>query len=181
MPRENGASFIILILREWVYMVKSLLAGLDKFSELYQKIMRPVLVFFYSILTVIILYAVFMRYVLNSAPSWSEEMSRYIMVWTALLSMAIALREGRHIGLSSLVERVWGKYTPVAFFIADVFMFAFFATISYTGFKMAIFVVNQRSPSMNWPMWIPYLSIPVGGVFLSLESFILMLRKLVRS
>ena len=88
MPRENGASFIILILREWVYMVKSLLAGLDKFSELYQKIMRPVLVFFYSILTVIILYAVFMRYVLNSAPSWSEEMSRYIMVWTALLSMA---------------------------------------------------------------------------------------------
>ncbi|WP_319561574.1 TRAP transporter small permease [Marispirochaeta sp.] len=162
-------------------MIKTLLTGLDRFSEIYQKILHPILVLLYSILTVVVLYAVFMRYVINKAPSWSEEFSRYMMVWSALLAMAVALRQGRHIGLSSLVERVWGKHTRVAFFLADVAMLIFFVAITYTGFTMAFFVANQRSPSMNWPMWIPYLSIPVGGFFLSIESFILMLRKLVRS
>ena len=162
-------------------MIKSLIAGLDWFSEKSQKVMRPLLVVFYALLTVIVLYAVFMRYVMNNAPSWSEEMSRYIMVWSALIAMSLALRQNRHIGLTSLVERLWGKYTRVAFFFADVAMLIFFGVMFVTGISMTIFVVNQHSPSMNWPMWIPYLSIPVGGFFLSLESLILLLKKLVRS
>jgi len=160
-------------------MVKSIIAGLDRLSEGYQKVMRPVLVILYSLLTIIVLYAVFMRYVLNNAPSWSEELSRYIMVWAALLAMSIALRQGRHIGLTSLVERIWGKHYRVAFFFADLAMLIFFVVMLYTGVKMTFFVVNQHSPSMNWPMWIPYMAIPVGGLFLSFETFILLLRKLV--
>ncbi len=161
-------------------MVKSLVAGLDWISEKYQLVMRPLLVALYAVLTLIVLYAVFMRYVLNSAPSWSEEMSRYIMVWSALLAMSMALRQKRHIGLSTLVERMWGRFSRAAFFLADVAMLIFFLVMFITGIKMTFFVVNQRSPSMNWPMWIPYMSIPVGGFFLSFETLILLLKKLVR-
>ena len=161
-------------------MVKSLIAGLDWLSEKYQVVMKPLLVALYALLTAIVLYAVFMRYVLNSAPSWSEELSRYIMVWSALLAMSMALRQKRHIGLSSLVEKLWGKYSRVAFFLADVSMLIFFLVMLVTGISMTFFVVNQRSPSMNWPMWIPYMAIPVGGLFLSFETLILLLKKLVR-
>ena len=161
-------------------MVKSLIAGLDWLSEKYQVVMKPLLVALYTLLTVIVLYAVFMRYVLNSAPSWSEELSRYIMVWSALLAMSMALRQKRHIGLSSLVEKLWGKYSKVAFFLADASMLIFFLVMLVTGISMTFFVVNQRSPSMNWPMWIPYMAIPVGGLFLSFETLILLLKKLVK-
>ncbi len=162
-------------------MVKSLLAGLEWFSVQYRKVMRPVLVILSAVLTIVVLYAVFMRYVINKSPSWTEELARYLMVWSALLAMSIALRQNRHIGLTSLVERIWGKYTGIAFFFADISMLIFFLFMVFTGIPMTIFVINQRSPSMNLPMWVPYLSIPVGGFFLSVEALILTLKKLVRA
>lgn len=161
-------------------MVRVTLQGLEWFSRQYQKIMRPLLVLLYMILTAIVLYAVFMRYVLNAAPSWSEEVARYIMVWAALLSMGIALRQGRHIGLTSLVQRLWGKYTRYAFFVADILMLIFFVVMFIAGISMALFVVRQRSPSVNLPMWVAYASIPAGSFFLIIETLILTLKKLVR-
>lgn len=161
-------------------MVRVTLQGLEWFSRQYQKVMRPILVLLYTVLTAIVLYAVFMRYVLNAAPSWSEEVARYIMVWAALLSMGIALRQGRHIGLTSLVERLWGKYTRHAFFVADILMLVFFVVMFIAGISMAQFVVRQRSPSVNMPMWIAYASIPAGSFFLIVETLILTLKKLVR-
>jgi TRAP-type C4-dicarboxylate transport system permease small subunit len=162
-------------------MVKSMLAGLEWFSAQYRKVLLPLLVLLSSVLTIVVLYGVFMRYVMNNSPSWTEEAARYLMVWSALIAMSIALRQNRHIGLTSLVERLWGKYTNTAFFFADIAMLIFFIVMLVTGINMAIFVTNQRSPSMNLPMWIPYLSIPVGGFFLSVETIILLLKKLVRS
>ena len=41
---------------------------------------------------VIISYAVFTRYVLNSSPSWAEEISRVLMIWMSLLTVSWQLR-----------------------------------------------------------------------------------------
>lgn len=158
-------------------MLSSVLKALDWVSRQYQKVLRPLLVTLYSILSVIVVYAVFMRYVMNDSPSWSEEMARYIMVWSALLAMSIALREHRHIGLTTLVERLWGKYTKYAFFAADLAIIAFFGVLLYTGIDMTLFVAKQSSPSMNWPMWIPYMAVPVGAFLVVIEALILALKK----
>lgn len=162
-------------------MIKAALRGLEWFSGQYRRVLRPVLVILYTLMTGIILYAVFMRYVLNAAPSWSEELARYIMVWAAMLAMGIALRQGRHIGLSSLVERLWGKHTRWALLTADLCTLIFFLVVFVTGISMAIFVLGQRAPSLNITMTIPYVSIPVGAFFLSIETIILILKKLVRN
>ena len=159
-------------------MVDALLDFLEALSKGYRAIMRPLLVVLFSVLTIIVLYAVFMRYVLNLAPTWSEEIARYIMVWMALLGSSIALRQGRHIGLSTLVEQIFGKYTRVVFFIADLCILAFLVIVVFSGASMAQFVAGQRSPSANLPMWVPYLAVPVGAIFMVLETLILILDKL---
>lgn len=159
-------------------MIDLLLDGLEALSKAYRTVLRPILAVLFAILTVIVLYAVFMRYVLNLAPTWSEEIARYIMVWMALLGMSIALRQGRHIGLSTLVEQIFGKYTRHVFFIADLFILAFLITVLISGVSMAQFVARQRAPSTNIRMWIPYLAVPVGAVLMILETLILILEKL---
>ena len=80
------------------------------------------------------------------------------------------MRQDRHIGLTSLVERIWGKNTNVAFFFADVAMLIFFLVMLVTGISMTLFVVNQRSPSMNLPMWIPLPLNPGWRLFPELRN-----------
>ena len=42
---------------------------------------------------------VFMRYVLNIVPSWSEEIPRYLLVWITYLGAGLAIKYKEHISL----------------------------------------------------------------------------------
>ncbi|MEE4213051.1 MAG: TRAP transporter small permease subunit, partial [Parvularcula sp.] len=52
-------------------------------------------------ITLIILWQVFARYVLNASPSWSEQLALYILVWAVLLAAAAGVREGFHIRITA--------------------------------------------------------------------------------
>lgn len=47
---------------------------------------------------------VVMRYAFNSGIQVSEEMSRYCFIWLTYLGAMVAMREGGHLGVDSLVK-----------------------------------------------------------------------------
>jgi len=57
-----------------------------------------------AVLAVILIAAVFWRYALNNAIPWSEELSKYLMVWLTFLGAPIALRHGSHINIDLLQQ-----------------------------------------------------------------------------
>ncbi len=61
------------------------------------------------VLIVVIGVNVFMRYVLGSPMPWAEEVTRYTMVYMTYLAAPLALREGRHIRITLLTERLRGR------------------------------------------------------------------------
>ena len=44
-------------------------------------------------MTAVLVLQVFCRYTLDASLSWSEELSRYLMIWTAMLGAAAVLDE----------------------------------------------------------------------------------------
>ena len=56
-----------------------------------------ILVGLFSMILLIILVAVFFRYVINHSLFWSDEVVRYSFVWFTLLGTALVLRDRRHI------------------------------------------------------------------------------------
>ena len=50
-----------------------------------------------ALMTVIVGWQVFGRYVLNSSPSWSEQASLTLMIWYVSFAAAAGVREGFHI------------------------------------------------------------------------------------
>ena len=52
-------------------------------------------------ITLIILYQVFMRYVLSASPAWSEQLALYVLVWTVLVAAAAGVREQFHIRIQA--------------------------------------------------------------------------------
>jgi TRAP-type C4-dicarboxylate transport system permease small subunit len=62
--------------------------------------------------TEVLLHVLF-RYAFFAPFKWGEELARLVMVWTGMLGIAIALREGEHMGLDTLLERVGPRLRAV--------------------------------------------------------------------
>jgi TRAP-type C4-dicarboxylate transport system permease small subunit len=50
--------------------------------------------------------AVFCRYVLDSALPWPEEIDGYLLIWISFLGAYLAAREGQHLGIDMLMDRL---------------------------------------------------------------------------
>ena len=57
------------------------------------------------VITLIIPYGVFCRYVLNSAASWPEPMAVLLMIVLSFFSAVVCYREHLHIGVGAASER----------------------------------------------------------------------------
>jgi TRAP-type C4-dicarboxylate transport system permease small subunit len=57
-----------------------------------------------AVMTVVILIQVVSRYVFNSSMSWSEELSKSLMVWTAFLVGPWAYRHGANVSIEIFAE-----------------------------------------------------------------------------
>ena len=67
---------------------------------------RPIVMALMGLMTVNVLLGVFFRYVVGDALTWTEESSRYLMIWMGFLATALALREGGHVAMDLLLSRL---------------------------------------------------------------------------
>ncbi|MEH7436649.1 TRAP transporter small permease [Neobacillus drentensis] len=126
------------------------------------------------IMTVLILYQVIVRfsssYIDVVLPRWTEEIARYSMIWLVLLGASLAVRYSALIGMEAIAERLNQKAQRVLRGITLVISMAFFLIMIIYGFEMLGHVTNQLSPGAKLSMAIPYTAIPVGGLFMLINS-----------
>ena len=100
----------------------------------------------------------------------SEEIARFSMCWMAMLGSAVALRQGRHLGVRVLVERLpLGVYDKYLAPLIQLTMLAFFLLVICKGWAFAMRGAGQISPALEIPMMYPYLCLPVGGFLMALS------------
>ena len=100
----------------------------------------------------------------------SEEIARFSMCWLAMLGSAVALRQGRHLGVRVLVDRLpHGVYDKWLAPLIQLVMLAFFLLVVVKGWNFAMRGAYQVSPALMTPMMYPYLCLPVGGALMALS------------
>ena len=115
--------------------------------------------------TGIVLYAVFMRYFVANAPEWSEEIVTYLFILVFYISASTLAEERGHIGATFLVERLPAKYRRWVEIINACLALGFCLVVAYLGFlivKVAWLMGEKSESSIRFPMWMPYLSVPLG-------------------
>jgi C4-dicarboxylate transporter DctQ subunit len=107
------------------------------------------------------------RYVFNYTPSWSEELSRYLIVWTIFIGTAVGVRKNIHIGVDAFIRLAprWMKVTLEV--LLNLIGAAVSSVLIYLSvlFIMDTIEYEQLSPAMQIPMYLPYLAMPVGLSF----------------
>ncbi len=118
------------------------------------------------VMTVMIFLQVIYRYVLGESLSFSEELARYMFIWSVSMGSALALRTRSHIGVEILVERLPKSLGMQAKVIACVISLIFYGMLVWYGFEMVFETMDQESAALELPMGYVYLAVPLSGIVL---------------
>lgn len=112
---------------------------------------------------------VVLRYGFNSGIDISDEMARYCFVWLTYIGAMVAMREGGHLGVDTLVKRLPTGGKKTALFISEALMLVCNGLFFLGTWKMHELQVSNVSPvvglSMIWIYGMGYVVATVMGVF----------------
>ncbi|MGI5963262.1 MAG: TRAP transporter small permease [Lawsonibacter sp.] len=134
------------------------LRAIDKHLEEY------LLVGSFFVTVTVIFVQVVCRYVFKNSLSWSEELARYIFVWQIWLGASYAAKINKHINITVARERFPQKVQIILEALVLILWAAFAVFMVYKGKDVIEYILKskQRTPALQIPMAIPYLSVPVG-------------------
>lgn len=142
---------------------------LKRLLEVFDRIALWGVVALMAFMSIITFLAVIFRFLLHSPLTWSEEAARYMMVWVTYLGAGIAVKKGRHIGVTMFINRVPLVLRKPLIFFAELMIVIFLILLVYQGINLLLTLRTQISPAMGLPMVIPYFAIPFGCLYMVLH------------
>ena len=83
---------------------------LTMFNDFVQKIASFIAGTLIGVMTLVILYMVYFRYVVNDTPYWSEEVARCMMLWMTFCVLPISYRIGSNVALDIVINKFSGRF-----------------------------------------------------------------------
>ncbi|QOR39066.1 TRAP transporter small permease [Billgrantia diversa] len=145
--------------------------AIDQFNRLIGLVLAGLLL----VMTVLIFWQVFARFVVGSPLFFSDEIARFAMLWLTFLGAGYAYRKGALISVDIVLEYA-GKTLGCLLRVIIVLCSALFAFIMVKyGYDLMDRVSGQTAPSTRISMMWPYMAIPAGGVVILINSLGLLL------
>jgi TRAP-type C4-dicarboxylate transport system permease small subunit len=121
------------------------------------------------VITLIVPYGVFTRYVLNSAASWPEPLAILLMIVVSFLSAVVCYREHLHIGVGILPAFLDQRAKIYLGWFLELCMLATNVFMLWWGIKLVQATWHQsvaEFPIVS--VGVAYLPIPIGGALTTL-------------
>lgn len=122
------------------------------------------------VMTGIVAYQVFMRFVINASPAWTEAGSIMLMTWFIFLGAAVGVRENFHMGFDVLLYVLPPSAKPWLRAISDLCVFGFAFGMVFFGGELVIRYWSTRIPVLGLPTAFTYFPIVISGVLMCLFS-----------
>lgn len=135
------------------------------------------------VMTVIIAMLVTTRNFLGFSYPWSEELTRYLLVWLSLLGAAVLTKRDDHIRFEFLADRMPRVPLALLSIVLRVLVLGFLWILLQQSWAVANARASTHSPALGLSMMVPYLAIPVSAALMLLATLLNIwgdLRRLVR-
>lgn len=135
---------------------------LSSWIETIEKVIAAILI---VAMTLVIATAVVFRYFLKEPIFWAGEASIFMMAWITFIGGSLGLKYKSQASVTFLKDRFSAKGQRILEVFSYFIILLFMAVLLYYSYQWVLSVSHQKSTSMRIPMWIPYLSVPVGLTF----------------
>lgn len=143
----------------------------DKIFNVLNHIEEIIVVAMFAAMVLIIFVQVIMRKA-NHSLSWSEELGKFLFVWISWLGISIGQREGEHIKITMLVDRLPFRTAQIFNILSDIIVIGICAVTFYYGVTLVI--TQQTTPyagikiSTSWG----YLAVVIGCGLMIIRSLV---------
>jgi TRAP-type C4-dicarboxylate transport system permease small subunit len=121
-------------------------------------------------MSLIVLWQVIVRFVLNWNNSWTEVTAIMVMSWFIFLGAAVGIRENYHLGFDVLLYFLPKGSKRILRTISDLVVLAFAVGMIVYGITLMQLQWNEKLPSLGISGAFRYLPLATGGVLISLFS-----------
>lgn len=122
------------------------------------------------VMSVLISWQVFARYVMGNSLSFSEEVSRFSMVWMAMLGAAYAYRYGSLIAVDLLTIMSGPVLSRVLRLTVAIASCIFAYVLLTQGWAITERVASQTAPSTRVSIGWLYASMPAGAALILVNA-----------
>jgi C4-dicarboxylate transporter DctQ subunit len=152
-------------------ILRQITSGIERLSRVSEILAEAAL----AGLLLLVSHEVFVRYVLDRPTIFSVEISEYLLVFLAFMSIGWVLREDRHVRMLALVHILPRKVQLILDIITSTLAIIFCGVLTWKGGQTAImaYIGDYHSSSLvNFPLWIAYSFIPFGALVLGFQFIV---------
>jgi TRAP-type C4-dicarboxylate transport system permease small subunit len=113
---------------------------------------------------------VFSRYVFNMSLDWTEEVARFMFIFTTLLGSSLCVKKMNHINVDLFLVRATPKVQRWMEIFVVFVSCLLFAVMFWYGIEIVVATMDQFAPSTDVSMGLVYLVVPVSGLLMILFS-----------
>jgi len=165
-------------LRFSIDMLRPLAIGIERFGSGLNWLTERVCALLVAVMVGIIWWGVISRYFIGSGGIWTEELSRYVMIWAALLAVPVGAYRREHIGLDILFRFFPEKLQKPFRALLDMVGLAFFLFLTIYGVGMTQTGASQYATIFGMTMLVPFASVPVSAGLTCIQILVAMTRNL---
>ena len=129
-------------------------------------------------LVVCVVWQVLSRYIFSAPSTITDELSRYLFMWVAMIGAAYTTGQKRHLAIDLLVMKLSGKRKLLVEIFIQIAITAFAVIVLiYGGSVLTIqtLAAGQLPPALGIEMGYVYFCLPITGILMVIYSIYFML------
>ena len=151
---------------------------MEKTLNKIRKVINYLVIIFFIYMVLAVFYQVLGRYVFSYKLGAAAETATMAQIWMILLASGIAMKKNMHVGVDILLRKLNVKAQKIVVAASTIIIMIFLIMVLKGSVQLIIVGAQSTSPAISITMWIPYLSVPIGIVYIMLELIILTFNKL---
>lgn len=139
-----------------------------------------VVVLLMGLITGVVIAETVMRGFFGASLIVTDELSRYLMVWTALLAAALLIYEDGHIRIALLPDALGPVGGRIVYALSQLFVIGFLAAIIYASVLIMPSITRQKTVTLGVSMAWFYAALPASAalmVVFTLRNLFIKLRE----
>ena len=141
-------------------------AAVRRLNTTIDKGIKIVLIAAFSLMVIASTAQILFRFVLNLPLDWTEELSKYMFVWSTMLACAMYTRNRQHSTVDLVQSLLPDKPKRLLQLVVDIGCIFFYIIFIAGGCVLTVITMNRLTPATQVPMGLMYLSVPVSGVLM---------------
>ena len=123
------------------------------------------------LISMVVFVNVVMRYGFAASIVWTEELTRYTIIWITFIGGSVCVRENYHPKVEALVMRIPANMKWIVTLTIAIIGVLFSVAMTIYGWQLVsnALITGQVTATGLAPMFIPLMGLPLGGALMTIR------------